>query len=152
MLIIYKNPYQDRALLLMKCKPKASVPNDAPATSIEDLLVNGIEEREVGDSPYLFEGGDNAIVTDVQREEAVAWGEIVEVGSDSEDDEVTVPCMSRTAMLNLCQQLKACCLEVDANCSFELSRNLHRFRAHVRLAELREAKQTTLTSLWAKGN
>jgi hypothetical protein len=46
--------------------------------TLEDL-VDPIEEREVGDSPYTFEGGDAEIVAEVLHEMAVAQGEVIEL-------------------------------------------------------------------------
>lgn len=51
-----------------------------------DELLDPKEEREVGDSPYEFEGGDRAIVGEVQHEMAVASGEAIEVDIGSEDE------------------------------------------------------------------
>jgi hypothetical protein len=58
-----------------------------PPPTLEDL-VDPIEEREIGDSPYRFEGGDVEIVAEVQREMAIAWGEKIELNdSDNDSDE-----------------------------------------------------------------
>ena len=59
--------------------------NYRPPPTLKDL-VNPIEEHEVGDSPYRFEGGDAEIVAEVQHEMAVAQGEIIEL-DDKDDDE-----------------------------------------------------------------
>jgi len=52
--------------------------------TLEDL-VNPVEEWEIGDSPYRFEGGDAKIVAVVQHEMAVARGDVIKL-EDSEDD------------------------------------------------------------------
>jgi hypothetical protein len=51
---------------------------------LEDL-VNLVEECEIGDSPYKFEGSDAKIVAVVHHEMAVARGDVI-VLEDSEDD------------------------------------------------------------------
>jgi DDE superfamily endonuclease len=114
--------------------------------TLEEML-DPVEELEIGKSEYAFEG-DADIVTQVLHEQAVERGEIVEVASDSEDDEGSGPGLSNDVMMDLCRQLEVCCLDTDAGCSLELSRNLRRFRAHLRQSELKNAKQVTLDSLW----
>jgi hypothetical protein len=74
-------------------------------------LVNPIEEREVGDSPYRFEGGDAEIVAEVWHEIAVAWGEVIELDDsdleDEGDDSDDVP--SRQELIKLCEKLEKAC-------------------------------------------
>jgi len=53
---------------------------------LEDL-VDPEDEREVGESPYEFKGGDDEIVDEVRHKMAVERGEIIEVDSDSEGEE-----------------------------------------------------------------
>ena len=48
---------------------------------LEDLL-DLIEEKEVGDSPYRFEGGDTKIMAEVCHQMAVSHREIIEVDSE----------------------------------------------------------------------
>jgi len=107
-----------------------------------------VEELEIGDSPYQFEGGDADIVAEVLHEQAIAKGDIMEISSDSEDKEENGKGLSNATMMDLCQQLEASCLDIDAECSLDLSRNLRRFRAHLRQSKLKNAKQATLDSLW----
>jgi len=64
---------------LVKCRQIIGSP-----PTLEDLI-NPVEEREIGDSPYRFEGGDAEIVAVVQHEMAVARGDVIEL-EDSEDD------------------------------------------------------------------
>ena len=49
-----------------------------PPPTLDDL-VDPIEEREVGDSPYRFEGGNGEIVAEVLHEMAVARDEIIDL-------------------------------------------------------------------------
>ena len=98
--------------------------------TLEDIL-NLVEELKIGNSAYLFEEGDAEIVAQVRHEQAVARGDIIEVGSESESNEGNGPGMSSETMMDLCRQLEVCCLDIDAECSLELSRNLCRFRAHL---------------------
>ena len=57
----------------------------APLT-LEEML-NPIEEREVGNSEYRFEGGKNEIVDQVNHEMALKRGEIEEIESDDEEED-----------------------------------------------------------------
>jgi hypothetical protein len=59
-----------------------------PPPTLEDL-VDPIEEREVGDLLYTFEGGDAKIMAEVLHEMAVAQGKVIELDDDDdgEDDE-----------------------------------------------------------------
>ena len=61
-----------------------------PPPTLEDL-VNPIEEQEVGNSPYRFEGGDAEIIAEVRNEMAVARGKVIEVDLDSENEGDAVP-------------------------------------------------------------
>jgi hypothetical protein len=49
------------------------------------LNISRQDKKEVGDSPYRFEGGDAEIVAKVHHQMAVEHGEVVEVDSDDED-------------------------------------------------------------------
>jgi hypothetical protein len=72
-----------------------------------DNLVDPIEECEVGDSPYRFEGGDGEIVAEVLHEMAVAWGEIIELDDeDDEGDDEDKDFLARHEVINLCTLLK----------------------------------------------
>ena len=57
----------------------------APLT-LEEML-NPIEEREVSDSEYRFEGGEDEIVDQVNHEMALKRGEIEEIESDDEEED-----------------------------------------------------------------
>src|SRR6202040_2963404 len=75
-------------------------------------LVNPIQEKEVGDLAYEFRGGDPEMVAEVLREEAKA--QVVEISSDSDDEEKELT-MTTATMLELCRQLEAACLLVDVD-------------------------------------
>jgi hypothetical protein len=56
------------------------------APTLEELL-NPIEEHEIGNSPYSFEGGDEEIMATVQDKIRIASGETMEADSDSGEEE-----------------------------------------------------------------
>jgi hypothetical protein len=133
---------------ITELKKRNWIHGDAP--TLENIL-NLVEELEIGDSLYQFEGGDADIIAEVLHEQAVAQGDIMEIASDSEGEEENgkgLRLLSNTVMMELCQQLEASCLEVDAECALDLSRNLCCFRAHLRQSKMKNAKQVTLDSLW----
>ena len=71
-------------------------------------MLNPVEEQEVGDSDYRFEGGDEAIIAQVNHEEAVKCGEVVEVESD-EDEEVE-PEMGLGELIGAVAKLEKACI------------------------------------------
>ena len=101
-----------------------------PPPTLEDL-VNPVEEREIGDSLYRFDGGDAKIVAEVWHEMAVVQGDIIELDDsddDSDDDMEDVP--SRGEVAKLCALLEKACLKYgDADFSLELPQLLCRYRA-----------------------
>ena len=114
--------------------------------TLEDL-VNPVEECEIGDSLYRFEGGDAEIVAVVQHEMAVARGDVIELEDsedDSEDDE-DVP--TRGEVVKLCEVLEKACLSYgDADFSLELPHQLHKYRAKLQQDALLDSTQTSLDS------
>ena len=100
---------------------------------LEDL-VDPEDEREVGESPYEFKGGDDEIVDEVRHKMAVERGEIIEVDSDSEgeEDNDQEPQFMKAEAIRLCQQLESYSFKhSDAECSLNLSRQLRCFRGHL---------------------
>ena len=91
---------------------------DRPPT-LEEIL-DPVEEQVLRESPYTFEDGDAGIVAEVRREEAITKGEIIEVDSDSEDEE-KVPDMSKADISNLCLQLEKVSLTSDMEGSLDLA-------------------------------
>jgi len=72
--------------------------------------VDPIEEWEIGDSPYRYEGGDAEIIEEVQYEIAVEQGDIIKVDSDEDSDDEEGPSMTNAKVISLCEQLKAVCI------------------------------------------
>jgi hypothetical protein len=112
--------------------------------TLEDL-VNPIEECEIGDLPYRFEGGDAEIVAVVQHEIAVAQGDVIELDNskdNSKDDLEDVP--TRAEVIKLCEVLEKVFLWYgDADFSLELPHQLCKYRAKLRCDDL---TQTSLDS------
>ena len=115
--------------------------------TIEEL-VNPIEEQEVGDSPYRFEGGDAKIVAEVRHEMAVAQGEIIELDeSDSEDEDDIDDTLSQQDIIKLCEKLETACFRYGGkNFSLELPHQLRKYRAKLLHEDLRSSTQTSLTN------
>jgi len=91
-----------------------------------------------------FEGGDSSIADEVRREIAIANGEVIEVDSDDDDDEVG-PSVTCKHILDLCQQLEVGCMQYGyPQFSLDLSSQLQKFRANLRREELLSAKQSSL--------
>jgi len=108
--------------------------------------VDPIEEWEIGDSPYRYEGGDAEIIEEVQYEMAVERGDIIEVDSDEDSDDEEGPLMTNAEVISLCEQLEAVCIaKGDPNTSLVLMRSLHKLRGQLRHEELENAKQTDIT-------
>jgi len=113
-----------------------------------DELLKPVEEDEVGESPEIFEGGDEEIVAEVCREHARAEEHVAEAQSESDDEQPASTALTRAEMMDLCERLETSCLDVDAECALDLKRSLCRFRAHLRKVEMASARQITLNSLW----
>ncbi|KAF8228279.1 hypothetical protein L208DRAFT_1404091, partial [Tricholoma matsutake] len=91
--------------------------------TLEDL-VDPVEECEIGDSLYRFEGGDAEIVAVVQHEMAVARGDVIELEDSDDDAEDDVE------VIKLCEVLEKACLSYgDADFSLELPHQLCKYRA-----------------------
>ncbi|KAF8227063.1 hypothetical protein L208DRAFT_1405994 [Tricholoma matsutake] len=115
--------------------------------TLEDL-VDPVEECEIGDSPYRFEGGGAKIVAVVQHEMAVARGDVIELEDsedDAEDDVEDVP--TRGEVIKLCEVLEKACLSYgDADFSLELPHQLCKYRAKLQQDTLLDSTQTSLDS------
>ena len=94
--------------------------------------MNPVEEREVSDSPYRFEGGDAAIIAQVQKEPERERGEIIEVdSSESEEDKLEEKGVTISKVMKMCEDLE--CLSLcygSADTSLTLTRELHQFHIH----------------------
>ncbi|KAI6001165.1 hypothetical protein EDD15DRAFT_2229960, partial [Pisolithus albus] len=113
-------------------------------------MLNPVEEKEVGQSDYDFDG-DEAIIAQVRYEEAVNRGEIVEIESDDEDSE---PGYRETEMgmseaIQLCEKMERVCITYGTpETAVDLSRRLRQFRIMMRGKEGMQLKQSTLDA-WA---
>jgi hypothetical protein len=108
-----------------------------------DEILDPAEERDMGESP-TYEGGDKAIADEVRREIAIANGKILDIDSDSDDDDVHES-ITRTDLLDLCQRLEVGCMQYgDPQFSLNLSSQLRIYRGSLRREELLTAKQTSL--------
>ena len=122
--------------------------NHRTPPTLEDL-VDPIEECEIGDLPYRFEGGDTEIVAEVWHEMAVAWGEIIELNdsddnSDDDNNNKYLPCQE---VINLCALLEKACINYgDLNSSLKLPHHLHRYRAQLQCDNLLNCTQLSLDS------
>jgi hypothetical protein len=122
-----------------------------PPPTLEDL-VNPIEEQEVGDSPYRFEGGDAQIIAKVRHEMAAARGEVIKLNdSDSEDDGPDNSSLSWHEVIELCKMLEKDCIRYGGeNFSIELPHQLRKYRAHLLHEDLLSSTQTSLTEYFTK--
>ncbi|KAI6110316.1 hypothetical protein EDD16DRAFT_1522324 [Pisolithus croceorrhizus] len=76
-----------------------------PPPMIDEIL-DPKEEKEVGESQYMFEGGDAEVAAVVQHELALKQGEIVEVESDAEDEQ-TPPKLDYPDLIHMCETIEA---------------------------------------------
>ncbi|KAI6112648.1 hypothetical protein F5141DRAFT_1063047 [Pisolithus sp. B1] len=76
------------------------------ALTLEEML-SPVEEKEIGESMYQFEGGEDEIVKQVNHEITIKEGEIEEVESDDEagDETDTRAEMGLGDMIHLCEQM-----------------------------------------------
>lgn len=77
--------------------------------TLEEIL-NPVEEKEIGDSTYRFEGGDDEIVTQVNHKMAIKQGDIVEVKSDEEEGPDSRIDMGLGEIIQLCSQMEQVCI------------------------------------------
>lgn len=110
-------------------------------------LVNLVEEQEDEDSPYLFAGGDEEIVAQVQAELAA---DAIEIDSDDEDgeDDSDEPGLSTTEMLHHARMLERASLRSGVECSANVLQVLQRFRVELTQKQLRNATQMMLMDHW----
>jgi hypothetical protein len=140
---------------LLKCVAQLTKRNrihGAPSTLEE--LVNPAEEQEIGERFREFKS-DEDIVDTVRREEAISRGEIVEVESESDDEDDPGhqdddADMGITEMIALCQRLEKASLKggTSNSLSYNVSQVLRRFRVELSRVQMQNAKQVTLTSMW----
>ncbi|KAI6109416.1 hypothetical protein EDD16DRAFT_1522441 [Pisolithus croceorrhizus] len=111
------------------CLPQFTVLEEAltePLPTLDEIL-DPKEEQEIGESQYQFEGGDAEIVAMVQHELAVKQGEIVEIQSDDEDEEILVT-PSTTDLIQMCKTLEVACVAAgDEDSTLDLARSLQKW-------------------------
>ena len=104
-----ENKLQDCINELKKCNRIIGTP-----LTLEEML-NLVEEREIGLSLYIFEGGDEEIISCVQQEMAIERGDIthpIEVDSDdSEDDEPLAKQKTASEVMKMCEEMEQLCLK-----------------------------------------
>ncbi|KAI6097291.1 hypothetical protein EDD16DRAFT_1718510 [Pisolithus croceorrhizus] len=92
-----------------------------------DEIFDPKEEQEIGELQYQFEGRDVEIVAVVQHELAVKQGEVVEILSDDEDEEILAT-LSTTDLIQMCKTLEVACMAAsDVDSTPDLARSLHKF-------------------------
>ncbi|KAG8755972.1 hypothetical protein FRC14_003499 [Serendipita sp. 396] len=107
-------------------------------------LLEPEEEREVGESPYVFGAGDADIVAVVQAEMAVARGNIKEIDSDDNDEEPEVPPPALKEMIEMCRVIEENSLRVCMEGVLEVTEALRRYRGFLQKLSMQGATQTTL--------
>lgn len=118
--------------------------------TLDDLL-NSVEEREVGDSPYKFPGGDKDIVARVREELAANECRMDNEDAEDSDEETELNLPSAKEGISLCEQLeKLCIAHSDAHgvSALLLQTQLRRLRRHLHALDLASHKQVTLDTLW----
>ncbi len=113
--------------------------------TLEEML-NPVEEQEVGDSPYRFEGGDDDIIATVQREQDLQAGRIIEVDEleDDEDPEAGQE-LTTAEVMQLCQQMESLCMKYGAfSSSLQLSRDIRKYRIHLTKEQTKKSTQSRL--------
>ncbi|KAJ6459105.1 hypothetical protein C8R45DRAFT_1109805 [Mycena sanguinolenta] len=95
-----------------RCNRKDAATASSPeAKAVKDdltakELLNPVEEREIGENQFQFEGGEDEIIAAVQKELAIERGEVMEVDdSDSEDEDV--PNVPNSELMALCEKLES---------------------------------------------
>ena len=83
-----------------------------------------VEEKEVGESGYKFPAGDKEIVAQIQHEQAVAQGKVIDVDSDSDGKEDTWTELSTAKMIQMCERLEKASLTSEIESSLDVLWNL----------------------------
>lgn len=121
-----------------------------------DQLVEPDYELEVDeDSPYAFPGGLPEIIAQVQYEEQVKKGEVIEIEADSDDDadddEDRDAGVTRSETIQLTEQMERLAIKFgNGQLSLELAGKLREFRGALRREELLTAKQTHINDFFTK--
>ena len=117
--------------------------NRTPLT-LEEML-DPVEEQEIGDSMYRFEGGDAEIITTVQRELEFKAGDVMEVDEYDDDAEDEAEELTTKEVMDLCQQMESLCIKHGSfDDSLGLAKHLRQYRIHLNQEQVQNAKQTVL--------
>ena len=120
--------------------------------TLEDLL-NPVEEKEVGHSPYRYPGGDNEIIEEVRKHKDTPADQVSNANGrasgDSDDEDGVVPEFTAQQGLDLCAQMEQLCLqhasEVDSGIDINsLQRQVWKLHGHLRKLDTASQKQVTL--------
>lgn len=114
-----------------------------------DQLVDPLSERQENESNEdLFADGDEglaAIVSHVRHQQAVARGDVIEIDSDSEEEDE--PGLSLKEVVQYAEQLERVAVHSpDFKGNMELAQRLRQFRGHSQRELNKGAKQTSLES------
>lgn len=123
------------------------------APTLEDLL-NPIEEQQVGENLYHFDGAndievESQIVSAVKGESTNEGEESTEEDGDEDEEEDRPSC---TEIMKLCAQLEKICMS-DTDLTgeaFDLSQLLRKYRGQVFKQDMQSRKQVTLDLLWSR--
>ncbi|KAK2463802.1 hypothetical protein APHAL10511_004200 [Amanita phalloides] len=119
---------------------------------MEAELLNPVEEQEIGEEQYQFDG-DDGIVETVRHELAVEQGEIVKVESDEEvEDEPESQGISDA--ITLCEKMEKLSIKFRTpETSLDLLQHLWQFRIELHRLKAQNSTQVTLhgwLGLWAE--
>ena len=111
-------------------------------------LLDPEEEREIGQSLDVFEGGDLEIVRMVQAKVGSARGDIIEINSDSDDSEPEAVPSSLKEMIEACRMLEDNTLRFCTEDALDFVQAARQYRAHFQRMSREVPKQTTLDSFF----
>lgn len=111
-------------------------------------MLNPVEEREIGMSKHQFNREDVEIITTVQHEMAIECGEVVEIESDSGEEE------EGGKKLELADAIKFCASWQTLHVVFEppddildITRSLKQLHIHFKRLELMASRLHWITGL-----
>ena len=85
-------------------------------------FISPVIEREVGNSEYRFEGGEDEIVDQVNHEMALQRGEIEEIESDDEEEDEQEEDIGIGKLRSLCEKVEHLSLKYgDSKTCLDLS-------------------------------
>lgn len=112
-------------------------------------FVNPDCELEFGAKEFDFPGGDEEIAAQVQHEEAVARGDVIEIESDDDSiHEEAAENFTTKQTIHLCEQLERAALSAPVDVPLEMIVGMRKMRAALGRYEMKNAKQTTLDAMW----